>query len=276
MRHWALLICAALLSGCGSEPTQNQRPTEPAVQFQRASADLIVHGERLSRVLGCSGCHGEDLTGEDWSEPGFGRLWTANLTRSAQLYSDEQLEAMIRAGKRPDGSELWGMPSHLFTQLTDDDMAAVIAIMRAKPAAGDAHPRPAFEEAGRREIAAGTLNSSPAHVKAEGSAWPPDAGANHQLGRYLVRATCAECHEMNLEGGQPHPEATPRPDLKQIVPAYDAAAFARLLRTGKPIGDRELKLMGDVARSRYQHLTAAEVTAIHGYLQAVSQPVASR
>jgi mono/diheme cytochrome c family protein len=179
------------------------------LQFERAAAELVPHYERLSEVLGCSGCHGQDLRGEDWSDPGFGRLWTANLTRAIPRYSNAQLATIIRGGARPD-RPLWEMPSHLFAQLTEDDMAAVIAFLRSRPPSGIDHPAPAFGDEAHRKMAAGTFLSSPVLVKKLGAAWPPDAGPEHALGRYVVRATCAECHGLDLRGGQPHPTATPR------------------------------------------------------------------
>ena len=259
---FAVSLC---LAACGEqrEPVATQSP----VQFQRASADLATHGKRVADVLGCTGCHGENLTGEDWSEPGFGRLWTANLTRSVPRYSDEQLAEVIRGGARPD-RELWEMPSHLFTHLTADDMAALIAFLRTRAPTGEVRPEPVFEDAARREMAAGTFTSSVAQVKKEGQVWP--AAAEPALGRYIVRATCAECHGLDLRGGQPNPEATPRPDLR-IAAAYDAGQFKQLLRTGVAAGNRELTLMSEVARGRYKHLTDAEIAAVHSYLKKVAE-----
>lgn len=267
------LLTMFLLHACSEQaaaPPAAEAASVAAVTigFQRASADQIEHGERVSRALGCNGCHGDDLTGEDWSEPGFGRLWTANLTRIVPSYTDEQLAEVIRAGRRPDGRELWAMPSHLFTHLTSDDMTALIAYLRSRPRAGEDHPLPVFEEGARREIAAGTFKSSPTQVREEGRQWPPNAGQQHALARYIVRATCAECHGINLEGGQPHPEATPRPDLRMVA-AYERDQFNQLLRTGRAAGDREVGLMSEVARGRYRHLTDGEVEAIYRYLQVV-------
>ena len=262
-----MLAIMALLSPAGcSDPGAPAAP-EPRVQFQRASADTVAHGKRLADVLGCTGCHGKDLTGEDWSEPGFGRLWTANLTRAMPRYSDEQLEAVIRTGARSD-RELWEMPSHLFTHLTADDMAALMTFLRTARPAGEVHPEPAFEAGARREIAAGTLKSSRAQVQAQGSTWPPETGP--ALGRYIVRATCAECHGMDLRGGTPFAGAKPRPDLRMAA-AYDAVQFQRLLRTGKAAGDRELTMMSDVARHRYSRLTDPEIASVHAYLKQVSE-----
>lgn len=272
MRFLTLAAAVLLMVGCGRREADQEPTAKPAVQFERVAANPIEHGRRLASVLGCAGCHGADLTGEDWSEPGFGRLWTANLTRSVPIYSDRQLAAVIRSGARPDGSELWEMPSHLFTKLASDDMTALIAYLRSNPPAGAVRPAPLFEESARREVAAGTFKSSRTQVSEEGNRWPPDAGEQHALGRYIVRATCAECHGMHLEGGQPTPEATPRPDLRVIISAYDAPAFRRLLRTGKALGDRELEMMSGVARGRYSHLTAGELDAVRNYLTANAVP----
>ncbi len=171
-------------SSCAEE--REEAAAEPVPQFQRASGGSVAHGRRVADVLGCTGCHGADLTGEDWSEPGFGQLWTANLTRAVPRYNDEQLAEVIRSGRRAD-RELWGMPSHLFTHLAPEDMSALISFLRTVPPKGAVHPEAVFEEGARREIAAGTLRSSPAQVKQEGSSWPPDAGKAHALGRYLAR-----------------------------------------------------------------------------------------
>lgn len=218
-------------------------------------------------MLGCSGCHGAALTGEDWSEPGYGRLFTANLTRAVPRYDDRQLAQAIRTGRRPDGSEMWEMPSHLFSALAEADMAALIVYLRSRPAAGVEHPRPQFGPLARREIEAGTWKSSAAQAREQGRRWPPQVRGEHQLARYLVRATCSECHGLDLAGGQPNPGAMPRPDLS-IAGAYERADFRRLLRTGAATGNRSVGLMSEVARGRYAHFTDREVDAIHDYLKA--------
>lgn len=179
-----------------------------------------------------------------------------------------QLAEIVTSGVRPDGSELWEMPSHLFTQLAREDMAALIAYIRTVPPAAPNHPLPRFEEAARKEISAGTFRSSASEVQDEGNRLPPDVGAHHQLARYIVRATCADYHGMNLEGGQPHPTATPRPDLR-IAAVYEKVQFERLIKTGIAAGDHEVSLMSELARGRYKHLTETEIAAIYAYLQAV-------
>ena len=57
------------------------------------------------------------------------------------------------------------------------------------------------------------------------------------------------------------------PDLT-IAGAYDASAFTTLMRTGVPPGGRKLKLMGQIARDDFSHMTDAEIAQVYAYLQA--------
>lgn len=271
MRLTPLIALAIALAGCGGGGEAPPRPKAAPVGFEPLSPDQVEHGERVARVLGCIGCHGDDLTGEDWSEAAYGVLWTSNLTRAVARYDDAQLIAAIEGGVRPDGSALWGMPSHLFTQLAPADRAALIAFLRSKPPAGEMHPRPSFTALARQEMASGLFESSPAEVSEQGKRWPPDVGPRHRLGRYIVRTTCAGCHGMDLAGRQPGPGTTLRPALRVAMVRYDDAAFARLIRTGTAVDGRPLGLMSEVARSRYSRMTDAEIRAVSAYLRALGE-----
>lgn len=263
-----VFVLLPAIAACGSSPA-DKPGSDRTIAFARVNSEPVAHGERLSRVLGCTGCHGEDLSGEDWSDE-LGTLWTANLTRSAAANDDAELEALIKTGRRTD-RDLWGMPSHLFTQLDAEDLAAVAAYVRSKPVAGETHPEPTFSKQLLAEIEKGNLSSSRAEVAKLGEAWPPDAGPRHALGRYIVRATCAECHTMQLRGGTPPLPGQPaRPDLR-IAASYDRADFVRLMREGVAAGDRKLGLMGEVARGRYSHFTDAEIAAVHNYLTRLAE-----
>ena len=263
MRGLVGLFALILLGGCDGAAPEAEAPA-----FARLSPDPVKHGERVATILGCSGCHNKEMTGNDWSDE-LGRLWTANLTVSAAVHDDAQMKAMIVGGKRPDGTPLWGMPSHLFTQLADADIEAVIAYIPSRPRRGDVHPLPTFGPVLKAEIAKGDYYSSDGGVAREGKRWPPDAGDAHRIARYIVRATCAECHGMDLRGGKPEFGNEVRPDIR-VAASYDLADFRRLLRTGIAAGDRKLGLMGEVARGRYSHFTDAEIAAIHAYLKEVA------
>lgn len=265
-------LAALALSACGGGDG-NATTEAPPPQFEMAVGTgpeaRLAHGERMARVLGCMGCHGADLTGERWIDmPEIAILYTSNLTRALPGYSDAQLEQTLREGTRPDGSDLWEMPSSLFTQLSAADMGALIAWLRTVPPTGEAHPRLVIGPVGRQMIEAGDVKPAAQHVREERDGGPPALDGSHDWARYMVRATCAECHGMNLEGGpSPEPGAAARPDLI-VASAYSRDEFRQLLRTGAATGGRQLDLMAEVARGRYAHLTDREIDAIHAYLTA--------
>jgi cytochrome c553 len=271
----ALAAALLLLASCGDERARQASNDSGAEQqrpigFARLSSDRQAHGERVALVLGCTGCHGADLTGKDWSEPGFGRLWTSNLSLAVPRYDDAALERAIRGGRRHDGAELWAMPSHLFTHISAEDMGALIAWLRTRPRTGVERPLPEFGPGALREIRSGEWRSSAADVAARGAQWPPDTGPAHALARYIVRGTCSECHGLDLAGESREGQDRPPPPLA-VVAAYDRNQFRHLMRTGEPIGGRELRMMGDVARGRYAHLSEAEIDAVYDYLIAAAR-----
>jgi cytochrome c553 len=256
------IFLVALLAAC-SQPAKFPG-------FDQVTADPIKHGGRLAQVLGCAGCHGADLSGQDWSSADFVTMHTANLTIAAARYSPDQLEAVIRTGRKPGGRELWDMPSHLFTGLSDHDMKPLVAYLKAQPKRGQAHPDPVFYDQARKEMAAGIYKSSAAEARELGAKPAPDAGPGHDQARYMVRATCAECHGVDLRGGVPFPDAPFRPDLR-MVSAYSKADFMTLMITGKATGNRELPMMSGVARGRFARLTPAERDSIYAYLVALAK-----
>lgn len=227
---------------------------------------LAQKGKRIATLLGCHGCHGKDLQGDLFiDEPQFAILYASNLTRVLPQYDNDQLDYVIREGVRPDGSPLWEMPSEAFTPLSAPDMQALIAYLRSMPGQGEEHPRVVLGREGKKEIEAGLIKPAPEKVRQERHISPAAVGPNHEWGRYLVHAVCGECHGPDLRGN-PDPE-TFRPDLI-VAASYSLANFKTLLKTGQPIGNRKLKLMAKVSKSRFSHLTDAEVEAMHGYLVA--------
>jgi len=264
------LALALLLTSCGQAERKAAPEPVTAIRFEATPgpeadprAASLRHGRRLAKVLGCEGCHGADLTGRPWDEePDFAISFASNLTRSVPAYSDVALDRAIRFGRRPDGSELWGMPSEIFTRLDIADMAALIAFLRTLRPAGIEHPRIAFGPRGRREVARGEFRAAPRLAREGRDVWPARLDGRHDWARYMIRATCAECHRLELGGDPPG-----TPDLIVAGP-YTREQFRRLMRTGEATGGRRLGLMGQVARGRFAHFTDREVDAIHDYLVA--------
>lgn len=266
----AALSAVLLATACGGGPAEKAEQAPPP-QFERASADDVGHGERLGRVLGCTGCHGPDLTGRPWIEdPQQAILFTSNLTRAVPQYSDAELARAIRWGVRPDGSVLWEMPSDIFTHLSEPDLGALRTWLRTVPPNGEPQPRIRIGPDGRRAIERGEVKPSSVVARENRAVWPARLDGGHEWARYMVRATCAECHGLELTGREGTEEIRPPPDL-DIVGGYSRDQFRRLMRTGRPIDGREMPLMSEVARERFAHLTEREVDAIYDYLSARSR-----
>jgi cytochrome c553 len=265
----ALLVAPSLASSevmpDATAGESDRRGTPRVFRFEVTSEDPVAQGERLSAVLGCIGCHKPDLTGDDWTDPELGVLWTANLTHSAAKYSGVELAAMITAGARPD-RPLMDMPSFLFSELHPDDLAALVSYLKTLTVKGVQHPAPTIGPQLARDIASGEFKDSAQQVVAMRDQAPPDLGPEHAFARHILRATCVECHGMDLRGGDENiADAPPRPDLR-MVSAYSPEDFSSLMRTGKAIGGRDLELMSGVARWRYSRFTEAEITAVYDYL----------
>ena len=266
MARLATVAALATLGAACADRAAEPEETSPFLRFEQVSSDPIEHGERLAYTLGCTGCHGEDLTGRDWSEPDYGVLWTSNLTQSTAAYDDAELIAMIVEGRRPD-RPLHEMPSFLFTQVHPDDLAAIIAYLRTKESSGDVRPQPTYGPALLAEIESGEYRNSRERVVADGDVRLPDMGESVAMGAHILRATCTECHGMDLRGGEEPMSLNgpPPPDLR-VLASYDPDDFVSFMRTGKAIGGRELEVMSDLARNRYSRFTDAELEAMQAYL----------
>lgn len=95
-----------------------------------------------------------------------------------------------------------------------------------------------------------------------------DTNDPHTFGQYLALTNCTECHGADLTGGNLNGKIVP---TLGIVAAYSEADFAKLMRTGLAIGDRENNMSG-VSRERFSHMNATEVKALHTYLSTLISP----
>lgn len=244
----------------------------PAVSLPlTADAETIAEGERLARLRGCyGGCHGTTVEGRAFFQERFvATIPAPNLTRVVQEYSDAELERVIRRGIRANGRSVYIMPSDMFAELADEDLASIIAFLRSVPPVDGPDLRMTVGPMGRLGLVLGMFRPmAPQIVPTRIATIPRDHPVD--WGRYLVRTTCTECHGMDLRGGPGNEPGTP-PDLR-IAAAFDEEQWFALLRNGRGLGDRDLGLMGDVASSRFQHFTDDEIRAIHAFLRNLANP----
>ena len=231
--------------------------------------DSVQEGRRLGTVRGCfNDCHGREAEGRVmFDDPMIARIVAPNLTVAIRQYSDAQIAGIVRSGVRPDGRSLVVMPAEAFAGMTDADLGRIIAFLRSLPMVSGPGPSIAVGPLGRLGLVTGKFKTV-AQLIAD-TVPPPEATSQEaELGRYLARTICAECHGTSLRGDT-NPDFT-SPDLRMVA-SYSPEAFTRLLRTGTALGDRELGAMSRQARNNLSHLTDPEIAALYSYLHAMPE-----
>ena len=122
------------LSAAGQLPIYMAEQVDPNLKFVKSVVQdsSVYYGEYMARTGGCTGCHGPGLSGG--KIPGTPPEWpaAANLTPTGiSKYSDEQIEHILRSGKRPDGTSVNDiMPWKYTTKMTPLEMRATIKYLR--------------------------------------------------------------------------------------------------------------------------------------------------
>lgn len=272
MRQVLMLLALASLSACGSERPDESgdapTPTPAALVFEgsdyQEEAAKLAHGKRLSDVLHCKACHGQNLQGQNVSadDPDYGDMNAPNLTLLVDKYSDADFERLLRQGVPKDGRELWFMPAESYQFLSAADMAALIAYLRSYKPEGTQLPPIRKGKGFNEEIAKGLFQNAAAQTKRYAAEAPEDMGAAHERGRSIARIVCSGCHNSKLQG---YPEFTPDLDIAGV---YSPAELETLLTTGKGKSKPDLGLMTAVAKDSLSKMTPAERQAVIGYLKA--------
>ena len=234
-----------------------------------ATPQRLARGKYLvDGVMGCFGCH----TDADWSKPGAppvagkegsGHVWAdqdmpwliaPNITPDKETgignWSDDTLARAIREGIGQDGRALFPiMPYPNYRQMSDEDLASVIAYVRSVPAVRNQLPTTKMPFPLNFFI-----QNVPEPVTAAVAA--PDQSTPVARGNYLVRmAACANCHTpqeksqrlpgMDFAGGFVLREPQGEVVSDNITPAasgigyYNDTSFVQVMRTGK-VGARPL------------------------------------
>jgi cytochrome c553 len=238
-------------------------PKRPSTVHAYVTAETIARGAHLVVVATCTDCHTKDLTGQRFDVPGS-TLYAPNLTALTRSFSDADYDRAIRQGIRPDGKGVLFMPSHIFANLTDDEVDSIIAYLRSLKPKGTASPDHRLGLFMRALLVTGEIKTE---AKEFADAQPSlDMGPRYKQGRHLASMICAGCHGTNL-AGTPQGSFLPTPDLIMVA-AYDRGDFHKLMRTGKAAGGREVGVMSQTARRNFSTFTDAEIDSIYDYLAA--------
>jgi mono/diheme cytochrome c family protein len=275
------------LLGWASSASAQGTPTSPAE---------VARGKYVFGATGGCGCHtapkGQINAGGRKYDGPFGTVYSTNITPDKQSgiggWTDDQIIAAIRLGRRPNGERL--LPVHpfpIFNGMAEEDLRALVAFLRTTPAVNRANqPKkitvPLFESVFLPTwLAAFAPRETP----------PPKAPTSGiARGEYLVKAVghCGECHTPRtmtmasdnsrfLAGtakgpeDQAMPNITPDPDTG--IGKWSVEEIADYLGGGlKPDGDVAGGLMGEVIEGTlagYKHMTRADLVAIAQYLKSI-------
>jgi mono/diheme cytochrome c family protein len=248
------------------------------------------HGEYLSKVGGCIGCHTEErkdatpYAGGRALKTPFGTFFGPNITPHPQAgigrWSEADFLQAMREGFRPDGAHYYpAFPYPSFTHATDADLRDLWAYLRTLPPS----PQPSRpHELGllyRGRFVLGLwkmLFFSP-------GAFRPDPTQNDAVNRgaYLVQSLghCGECHTpRNFLGGPKRGRLLAggkMPDGKRaanLTPAHlkqwSDGELRDILTSGLlPDGDVLGETMGEVVRNTTSQLTKNDLDAVIAYLR---------
>lgn len=270
-----LLLVVASLYFVGSSNVNRTYEAQVAALVIPDDSASISDGRHLTRIFGCADCHGQDLSGMVIvDEPPF-RVTAPNLTPAGPIagYSFAEIDAAIRHGIGPDGEALLVMPSSVYNNLADDDVASMIAYLRTVEPVENDLPPTEFRMLGRLmastvinpafEVRTGPARSEPA----------PARGPTAVYGEYLASAFCTHCHGGDLRGNDrpPTPGSPPAPDLA-IAAAWPLNQFIETMRTGVTPGGHQMEphFMPWTATAE---MTDDELEALYRFIGSLDQGV---
>jgi cytochrome c5 len=275
-----ILVAGIVLFAIGNSSmnkTYSFAPSNITIPTDAASIDF---GKHRAEVL-CEGCHGADLSGEsNWfNVAALGTIDSANLTAGEggvgrEYTSDEDYVKAIRHGIDPEGKPIF-MPAVVSTtNLSDEDLGAIIAYIKSVPPVDHKTNGHNFTVLGRILYAAGVLPKFPVEtVSHQVHVTAPARGVTAEYGEYMVNTNdCHLCHGPNLNGG-PYPDPTVKLISPNITPGGEPALwteeqFLNTIRTGKTPSGHELNPEHMPWRS-YRNMTDDELKAIFKYLQSL-------
>jgi mono/diheme cytochrome c family protein len=272
-----LLLAALLVHGYGllNRPVKNPVPSLAVAP----DTSLTPRGNHLIRIA-CASCHGEEAGGvltmsgsvvnflDIPGGPKLGVLYAPNITPGGVIRdaSDGQLSRAIREGIGFDGKPLLVMPSPHYHAMSDRDLAALIAALRAEPA--DVRTTPRRRPNALAYLILGLhLFENSAELPVPGPIVAPEEAPDSAYGAYLTPILgCGDCHGADYRGGRKGQLQPVGPDLVASAAQRPLATFELALRHGaRPAGG--MLDPTQMAWPDYANLTDLEVEAVYAFLR---------
>lgn len=233
----------------------------PLIPLSPAKPPDLVAGRHMAKVAGCwAGCHGNEGEGGFESIKDIHKSTAPTLSQVLPRYADDELVRLIRYGVKRDGRSSIGMIAYATWPLGDQDLADIIAHLRAQPILPPVKRSHEFTLRGRWAMVTGKWDVDAAMVNRSLPRWGElPRNTPFERGRYLASVVCVACHGRDLQGNAL--ESTPS---LAIVAAYSRQQFRQLLRTATAIGGREVNRMSWV---RDVEFTVQEIDDVYAFLR---------
>ncbi|PKL74755.1 MAG: cytochrome C [Candidatus Melainabacteria bacterium HGW-Melainabacteria-1] len=246
---------------------------QPVVIDPSIKGDVAL-GERIVTVRnGCIDCHGTNLAGQAvMDNPAMGKVYAANLTPAAlKSWSDGEIGRAIRHGVGKQGQPLVLMPAEEYSNLSQEDLAHVIAYLRSVPAIDKANEPTKLGPVASVLLATDKAPLLSAEKLDHGKPFSPalQPAETVEYGEYLAKTACIGCHQNSLKGGKiaaGPPDWPPASDLTQAaLGSWDEAAFIKAMREGvNPSGH---KIQPPMPVAMTAKLNDTELKALWNYLK---------
>jgi mono/diheme cytochrome c family protein len=277
-----LILVLLLVLGLGYSIFRADRKLNRIVEVNPApvafvsTPEALAQGKYLFDSRGCGDCHGSLGQGHVMIDnpKGF-HVRTPNITKGGVTarYVERDWVRAIRHGVKPDGRPMLMMPSEDYNQLTDADLAALVAYVRSLPAAPASPADIRLPLVMKAVYAFDLMQDAP--QKIDHSLPPPRPVAvavSIPHGEYVAR-TCSGCHGPGYSGGKipatpPSwpPAANLTPGAGSAMAVYDTPEkFRAMIRSGKrPDGSAINAVM---PFESLKNLTDTDLDAMHAYFK---------
>jgi mono/diheme cytochrome c family protein len=272
-----LLAAAALATGIFLAERKQQRRVDVAVQPvpYKTDAAALERGRYLYASRGCVDCHGANGAGRTFVDDGALTIAGPNITTGpggvVAAYQPVDWVRAIRHGVNPQGRALMVMPSEDYNRFTDDDLAALVAHVRALPPQSGQGAVVNLPPPVKALYGFGAIKDAAARID---HSLPPQLpvpeGVTVEHGRYVANM-CIGCHGAQLQGGKipgGPPDWPPASKLTagegSVMGRYpDADALMAMFRSGKRPDGSAVKVM---PFESLREMSETDLRALHLYL----------
>lgn len=244
----------------------------------RNDAASIERGKYLFASRGCVDCHGSAGTGRTFAEDGGLVIAGPNITTGpggvVAGYQPVDWVRAIRHGVSPKGRPLMIMPSEDYNRFTDDDLASLVAYVRALPPASGQGTVLKLPLPVKALYGYGAIKDAAARIDHTLPPQPPvPEGVTVEHGRY-VASMCIGCHGETLAGGKIPGGPPDWPPASRLTPGEgsvmgrypEAASLIALFRSGQRPDGSTVKV---TPFESLREMSETDLRALHLYLKSL-------